>query len=50
MKHIFWNEQGFLEWNRIIGNDMELFGIKMNEKECSRIVPIRNARKDYIPL
>ena len=23
-------------------NDIELFGIKMNEKECSRSVPIRN--------
>jgi hypothetical protein len=27
------------------GNEIELFGIEMNEKECSRSVPIR-----YVPL
>ena len=29
-----------LEWNGIIWGEIELFGIKINEKECSRSVPL----------
>ena len=32
----------YLEWNGIIWNEIEVLGIKMNEKECSRSVPTRN--------
>ena len=42
--NVFWGNEMELFWNEI-----ELFGIKMNEKECSRSVPIRNVplhRKD----
>ena len=33
----------YLEWNISMWNEMELFGIDMSEKECSRSVPKRNA-------
>ena len=31
-----------MKWNYSIWNEIELFRIKMNKKECSRSVPIRN--------
>ena len=32
----------YLEWHGLFWNEIELFGIKINEKECSKSVAIRN--------
>ena len=41
-EHLFDMKYTYLEWHGITWNEIELFGIKINEKECSRSVPIRN--------
>ena len=43
MTHIFLGmTYTYLEWHGLFWNEIELFGIKINEKECSKSVGIRN--------
>ena len=38
----FGMKNNYLEWNCVIWNEIEIVRIKINKKECSRSVPMRN--------